>query len=54
VIRLPRNGKQCTRITKRENRNSGEHARRAKEALSRRMPIAAKKVQALHYVAYYF
>jgi hypothetical protein len=51
---LLRDGKQCTRIAKRANSNSGGMASRANSAFDSRGPDAIKNAQALCCAAYYF
>jgi len=53
-IRLRCDGKQCTRIGKRENRNSGGRAPQAKDGPHPSSQFLAKNAQAPRRVDYYF
>jgi len=53
AIQSPRDGKQCTRISQRENRNSSERAPRVKDGVPGPILMAARNAQAPRCVAYY-
>jgi hypothetical protein len=53
AIRLRCDGKECTRIGKRESSNSGAHAAAAKNGSPPRIQFVIRNAQAFHHAAYY-